>query len=102
MAVSVGVKQQNWARWEGDTVTPSAEMIVKICRAHACSSDWLLGLDRGKTSAVAIGDGAVAVNGSGNNVSTSSREKSSAACKACPYRKAIAKLQKAGLNVPGL
>ena len=40
----LGVKQQNWARWENDVVTPSAEMIAKICRVHACSADWLLGL----------------------------------------------------------
>lgn len=44
MAASVGVKQQNWARWESGVVSPSADMIIEICRAHACSADWLLGL----------------------------------------------------------
>ena len=44
MAQTVDVKQQNWARWECGIVTPSAEMLLKICRAHACSADWLLGL----------------------------------------------------------
>ncbi len=44
MARAVNVKQQNWARWESGVVTPSAEMIATICRVHACSSDWLLGL----------------------------------------------------------
>lgn len=44
MADVVGVKQQNWARWESGTVTPSAEMIMTICQKHNCSADWLLGL----------------------------------------------------------
>lgn len=44
MADVVGVKQQNWARWESGIVTPSAEMIMTICQKHNCSADWLLGL----------------------------------------------------------
>ena len=44
MAQAVNVKQQNWARWESGVVTPSAEMLATICRVHACSADWLLGL----------------------------------------------------------
>ena len=44
MADVVGVKQQNWARWESGTVTPSAEMIMTICQKHNCSADWLFGL----------------------------------------------------------
>ena len=44
MARAVNVKQQNWARWESGVVTPSAEMLATICRVHACSADWLLGL----------------------------------------------------------
>lgn len=43
-AQKVGVKQQNWARWESGDVLPSAEMIYQICDTHNESSDWLLGL----------------------------------------------------------
>ncbi len=61
MAKGVNVKQQNWARWENDVVTPSAEMIAKICRVHACSADWLLGLkgegeERGVERALPAGE----------------------------------------------
>lgn len=51
MAASVGVKQQNWARWESGVVSPSADMIIEICRAHACSADWLLGLTEERSAA---------------------------------------------------
>ena len=65
MADSVGVKQQNWARWESGVVSPSADMIIKICRAHACSADWLLGLPErgGGGMATARGEGAIAAVG---------------------------------------
>ena len=64
MADAIGIKYSAWARYENGDVLPGAEIISKICRAHACSADWLLGLDRGKcaasvktgnNSAVAIG-----------------------------------------------
>lgn len=102
MAADVGVKQQNWARWEGDVVTPSAEMIAKICRVHACSADWLLGIDRGTSAAVVV-------NGSGNAVANGAHASASVVlgnagetpiCKKCKYLKAIKKLQKAGLQLP--
>lgn len=83
MAADVGVKQQNWARWEGDVVTPSAEMIAKICRVHACSADWLLGIDRGTSAAVVV-------NGSGNAVANGAHAKAKAGpdCKTCPFKQA--------------
>lgn len=55
MAASVGVKQQNWARWESGVVSPSADMIIEICRAHACSADWLLGLTEERAAARGAG-----------------------------------------------
>ena len=53
MAKAINVKQQNWARWEGDVVAPSAEMLATICRVHACSADWLLGLTDGRETSAA-------------------------------------------------
>ena len=45
MANPLGMKYQQWARYEKGEVVPSADIVANICRAHACSADWLLGLD---------------------------------------------------------
>ena len=100
MAKAVGVKQQNWARWEGDVVAPSAEMIATICRIHACSADWLLGLkDHGFS--VKAGDGNAIAIGAHASASVA-RGKSAADCKACPYKKWGDKFRKAGGIIPGV
>ena len=64
-------------------------MIAHICRVHACSADWLLGLDqRGKSAAVTV-------NGNNNAVGANARvtiRGASAAqgerpdCAGCPYK----------------
>ena len=50
MADPVGIKFQAWARYEAGGAIPGGEIITKICRAHACSADWLLGLTDGRDS----------------------------------------------------
>lgn len=40
----LGVKQQNWARWENGVVFPGAETLHHICSTFHVSADWLLGL----------------------------------------------------------
>lgn len=45
MANAVGIKWQSWARYERGDVAPGAEILANICRAHAVSADWLLGLN---------------------------------------------------------
>ena len=45
MARLLGIQQPQWARYESGVSSPSVEMLEKICRAHACSADWLLGLN---------------------------------------------------------
>ena len=88
MARAVNVKQQNWARWASGVVSPGADMISTICRVHACSADWLLGLkDRG-TSVNAGAGAAVAI---GTNARASARGTSAAQgerpdCSGCPYK----------------
>ena len=105
MAKGIGVPQQAWARYERGVVAPNAETLEKICRVHACSADWLLGIERstsaaltvqGNGNAIATGANAVAVGGA--NVAPCA----SAACRKCPYKTAIKRLQKAGLKIPGL
>lgn len=44
MADAIGIKWQSWARYERGDVAPGAEILANICRVHACSADWLLGI----------------------------------------------------------
>jgi hypothetical protein len=65
------MKQPQWARYESGASVPGADIIERICRIHACSADWLLGLkDNAAPTASARGKGAIAVAGSNNAVNT--------------------------------
>lgn len=73
-------------------------MIARICNIHACSADWLLGIDRGKSAAqVKTGNNsAVAI---GANARATVRGTSAAAgdapmCAKCPFKKAAKNFQK--------
>ena len=95
MARDVGVKQQNWARWESDIVAPGAEMLAKICRVHKCSADWILGLSEHSRSITAGTGAAVAI---GANAHATSRTTVAApgempACSKCPHLKKLHKLE---------
>ena len=72
MADPLGIKYQQWAKYERGEVAPGADMLKQICLVHACSADWLLGLpERGeRVRATARGSGSVAVVGSDATVST--------------------------------
>ena len=62
MADPVGIKFQAWARYEAGGAIPGGEIITKICRAHACSADWLLGLTDGRESTAMMKSRAPTVN----------------------------------------
>ena len=105
MADAIGIKYSAWARYENGDVLPGAEIITKICRAHACSADWLLGLDeRGKSaaqvktgnnSAVAIGANARAtVRGTFAARGESAAPGDAPMCAKCPFKKAAKNFQK--------
>mgnify|MGYP002676645197 CR=1 FL=1 len=90
MANPLGIKYQQWAKYERGESAPGAEMLIKICKVHSCSSDWLLGLDP-QTG------GGVAVTGSGNAVAIGTGAKASArtvhagrreceSCAKCPHK----------------
>ena len=53
MAAALNMKYQQWARYEKGEVAPGADILANICRTHAVSADWLLGLsdDRGVSAA---------------------------------------------------
>ena len=75
MADAIGIKYSAWARYEKGEVLPGAEIITKICRAHACSADWLLGLpSRGGSTTVTAGKGAAVSLGSGNATASNCRD----------------------------
>ena len=53
MAAALNMKYQQWARYEKGIVAPGADILANICRTHAVSADWLLGLseERGTSAA---------------------------------------------------
>ena len=48
MAAALGMKYQQWSRYEKGEVAPGADILANICRVHAVSADWLLGLTDGR------------------------------------------------------
>lgn len=99
-AEQLGINRVQYFKYESGKNAPSIEVLANICRVHACSSDWLLGLSdsRGGPSAdaacgsaggvcgaVAIGTGAKATMKTGT---------SAAACVKCPYKKKLQALEK--------
>ena len=86
MAEAVGIKLQAWKRYEDGGAIPGGEIITKICRVHACSADWLLGLKERSTSAMAHGDGAIAASGSNIHIEVSKDDKPGEmkVCAKCP------------------
>lgn len=54
MARLLEIPRTQWIRYENGQNSPSAEMLAKICRAHAVSADWLLGLSNNGNTPVAF------------------------------------------------
>ena len=50
MAAALNMKYQQWARYEKGDVAPGADILANICRVHAVSADWLLGLSDDRIS----------------------------------------------------
>ena len=96
MADAIGIKYSAWARYESGDVLPGAEIISKICRVHACSADWLLGLDeRGKSAAVTVNgnNNAIGANARVTIRGTSAAPGEMPACSKCPYKKKWQKIE---------
>ncbi|MCR5838676.1 MAG: helix-turn-helix transcriptional regulator [Kiritimatiellae bacterium] len=43
-SAAIGVNRVQYAKYESGQNSPSVDLLERICRVHACSSDWLLGL----------------------------------------------------------
>lgn len=98
MAEAIGIKWNAWARYEAGGTQPGAEIIAKICRVHACSANWLLGLPERGTS-VRADKGSMAVNISNNRLDGSIGPFSITSdpppsCRKCPHLKKLKALEK--------
>ena len=81
MAEPIGIKWNAWARYEAGGALPGAEILARICRVHNCSSDWLLGIERGETAARTV---------RGKNAAPGEMT----VCAKCPFKKAAENFQK--------
>ena len=100
MARQLEMPRQQWINYEIGKNAPGADIIARICRAHACSADWLLGLKDSAALSVRAGDGAAVAIGA--NAKANAAAKGAADCRTCPYKKWGEKLRKQGLIIPGV
>lgn len=93
-ATAVGLNRVQYAKYENGTNTPSVEALERICRIHACSADWLLGL-KDKAHTVTAGAGAAVAVGTNARATTNTVMPSgeSSACKKCPHLKKLKKFE---------
>ena len=104
-ATAIGVNRVQYAKYESGKNAPSIDVLTAICRVHACSSDWLLGLKgHGGSVSVNAGSGAAVAIGTGAKASATAAKKAAPAadCSACKYRKAYEDMMKAAARVKGL
>ena len=91
MADPIGIKYSAWARYEAGGSTPGGDIIIKICRVHACSADWLLGLsDKSSPNIVTHGSNSPVVAGFNNSVTFGEGRQ----CSKCPYKKKLNGIEK--------
>ena len=105
-AAAIGINRVQYAKYESGVNSPSVEVLSNICRVHACSADWLLGIDRASSSvderervgAESRGSGAV-MPASGCRDSRQSRSPQAPGelpqCARCPYKKRLAAIERA-------
>ncbi len=49
LAKRLGVTKQSVSNWENDNIQPSIEMLIKVAKVFAVSTDFLLGLSSDNT-----------------------------------------------------
>lgn len=90
MARTLGIVRQQWIKYETGQSAPGADMLARICRVHACSADWLLGLDeRGKSAAASVTTGdnsAVAIGTNARATVSRAAPGERPDCDGCPYK----------------
>ena len=93
-ATSIALNRVQYAKYEGGQNSPSVEVLERICRVHACSADWLLGL-KDKAHTVTAGAGAAVAIGSNARATSklSTPNSSTPSCAKCPHLKKLKKLE---------
>ena len=85
MARQLGMPRPQWIRYETGKSVPGSDILAEICRHHACSADWLLGLkDRGSSTVIG-NNNAVGANAR-VTVRTSAPPGERPDCSDCPYK----------------
>ena len=82
MAEAIGIKWNAWARYKAGGAIPGGEIITRICRVHACSADWLLGLKESGSDAVKVSNSPGAAIANGRNARASVGPN----CEQCPFK----------------
>lgn len=97
MADAVGIKYSAWARYEAGGSLPGADILARICCVHACSADWILGIEDMRRSVNAGAGAAVAIgaNARASSLVTSAAPGDGPQCSRCPYKKRLEKIEKA-------
>ena len=96
MARSLGMPRPQWIRYETGKTIPGADILATICRVHACSADWLLGIERPHPTFSVTGNGNVVAQGAGAKaVSTSKAQPGDLPqCAKCPHKKLADKMRR--------
>lgn len=89
MARTLKMPRPQWIRYETGLSTPGADILANICRVHACSADWLLGLNDRGGSTVIGNNNAVGANARVTVRSTTSAYGKRHECTGCPYKQKL-------------
>jgi transcriptional regulator with XRE-family HTH domain len=76
-SATIGINRVQYAKYESGQNSPSVDTLERICRAHACSADWLLGLRE-----------------PGAPVPAPAPQTAAQQCAKCPYKIKLAKFEK--------
>ena len=88
-AAAIGINRVQYAKYESGTNTPSIDALIRICRVHPVSADWLLGLKDRDGSTVIGNNNAVGANARVTVRGTASVYGERNECMGCPYKKKL-------------
>lgn len=94
-ATAIDLNRVQYAKYESGANSPSVEVLERICRIHACSADWLLGLKDNAVPTVTAGVGAAVAVGTNARATTNTIAPlgKSPVCKKCPHLKKLKQLE---------
>lgn len=96
-SATIGINRVQYAKYESGVNCPSVDVLATICRVHACSADWLLGIDKSQPALSVIGTGNAVAQGTGAKaVATVKCEPGELPqCAKCPIKKRLARIERA-------